>query len=57
MPGPLSTTKSVKAAMLRDRCTWGDDYKTLVQEVRENLVRLVTDKTDRYACVLLRGKG
>ena len=26
-PGPLSTTKTVKAAMLRDWCTWDDDYK------------------------------
>lgn len=56
-PGPLSTTKTVKAAMLRDWCTWDDDYKTLVQEVREKLVRLGTDKTDKYTCVLMQGKG
>jgi 2-aminoethylphosphonate-pyruvate transaminase len=47
MPGPLSATKAVKAAILRDGCTWNDDYKTLVREVRENIVRLVMDKTDR----------
>ncbi|MEK6654424.1 MAG: aminotransferase class V-fold PLP-dependent enzyme, partial [Thermodesulfobacteriota bacterium] len=56
-PGPLSTTKSVKATMLRDWCTWDDDYKNLVQEVREKLVRLGTDKTDRYTCVLMQGSG
>ncbi len=56
-PGPLSTTKSVKAAMLRDWCTWDDDYKTLVQEVREKLVRLGTDRTDLYTCVLMQGSG
>jgi 2-aminoethylphosphonate-pyruvate transaminase len=56
-PGPLSTTKTVKAAMLRDWCTWDDDYKTLVQEVREKLVRLATNKTDRYTCVLMQGSG
>ena len=39
-PGPLSTTKTVKAAMLRDWCTWDDDYKELVQEVRAKLIRL-----------------
>jgi len=56
-PGPLSTTKSVKAAMLRDWCTWDDDYKTLVQEVREKLVRLGTDNTDKYTSVLMQGSG
>jgi len=56
-PGPLSTTKGVKATMLRDWCTWDDDYKNLVQEVREKLVRLGTDKTDRYTCVLMQGSG
>jgi 2-aminoethylphosphonate-pyruvate transaminase len=56
-PGPLSTTKTVKAAMLRDWCTWDDDYKTIVQEVREKLVRLATDKTDRYTCILMQGSG
>ena len=30
-PGPISTSKSVRAAMLRDWCTWDDDYN---QDVR-----------------------
>jgi 2-aminoethylphosphonate-pyruvate transaminase len=56
-PGPLSTTKRVKAAMLRDWCTWDDDYKELVQEVRKKLIGLATDKTERYTCVLMQGSG
>jgi 2-aminoethylphosphonate-pyruvate transaminase len=56
-PGPLSTTKSVKAAMLRDWCTWDDDYKELVQEVRTKLIRLATHQTNRYTCVLMQGSG
>lgn len=56
-PGPLSTTKSVKAAMLRDWCTWDDDYKQLVQEVRTKLIRLATAKNDDYTCVLMQGSG
>ena len=43
--------------MLRDWCTWDDDYKELVQEVRTKLIRLATDKTDRYTCVLMQGSG
>jgi 2-aminoethylphosphonate-pyruvate transaminase len=56
-PGPLSTTKTVKAAMLRDWCTWDDDYKMLVQEVRTKLTRLATDKTDKFTSVLMQGSG
>ena len=41
-PGPLSTTKSVKAAMLRDWCTWDDDYHQIVQDIRQRLVTLAT---------------
>jgi 2-aminoethylphosphonate-pyruvate transaminase len=56
-PGPLSTTKSVKAAMLRDWCTWDDDYKELVQEVRGKLVKLATVGDDTYTSVLMQGSG
>jgi 2-aminoethylphosphonate-pyruvate transaminase len=56
-PGPLSTTKTVKGAMLRDWCTWDDDYKSLVQEVRTKLIRLVTDKIDKYTAVFMQGSG
>jgi aspartate aminotransferase-like enzyme len=47
-PGPLSTTKTVKAAMLRDWCTWDDDCKMLVQEVRTKLTRLATDRASAF---------
>lgn len=55
-PGPLSTTKSVKAAMLRDWCTWDDDYNGITQGIRAELVRLAT-RTDGYTAVLMQGSG
>ncbi|HWU40351.1 MAG TPA: 2-aminoethylphosphonate--pyruvate transaminase [Candidatus Acidoferrum sp.] len=55
-PGPLSTTKSVKAAMLRDWCTWDQDYNAIVQELRGKLVSLAT-KTRGYTAVLMQGSG
>jgi 2-aminoethylphosphonate-pyruvate transaminase len=55
-PGPLSTTKSVKAAMLRDWCTWDADYNAIVQELRGKLVRLAT-KAAGYTAVLMQGSG
>lgn len=29
-PGPLSTTASVRETMLKDWCTWDDEYNNLV---------------------------
>jgi 2-aminoethylphosphonate-pyruvate transaminase len=55
-PGPLSTTKSVKSVMLRDWCTWDDDYNRIVQDIRKQLVNLATAK-DGYTAVLMQGSG
>ncbi len=56
-PGPLSTTKSVKAAMLRDWCTWDNDYNSIVQYIREKLVALAGCPNDGYTSVLMQGSG
>ena len=57
-PGPLSTSKTVKAVMLRDWCTWDDDYNlNIVQEIRQRLVKLATSATDEYSSVLIQGSG
>jgi 2-aminoethylphosphonate-pyruvate transaminase len=56
-PGPLSTTKGVKAAMLRDWCTWDDDYNGLVQDIRRRLVALSGEQTAGYTAVLMQGSG
>ncbi|MEP0844421.1 MAG: 2-aminoethylphosphonate--pyruvate transaminase, partial [Phycisphaerae bacterium] len=55
-PGPLTTSRTVKQAMLRDYCTWDDDYNSLVVEIRRRLVRLA-GASDRYTCVLMQGSG
>jgi 2-aminoethylphosphonate-pyruvate transaminase len=56
-PGPLSTSKTVKAAMLKDWCTWDNDYNDLVQSIRFRLVELATHETDQYTSVLMQGSG
>ncbi len=57
-PGPLSTSKTVKAAMLRDWCTWDDDYNlNIVQQIRKTLVQLATQTADKYTSVLMQGSG
>lgn len=55
-PGPLSTTKTVKQAMLRDWCTWDDDYNSIVQDIRARLVSLATREAG-YTAVLMQGSG
>lgn len=56
-PGPLSTTRSVKEVMLRDWCTWDDDYNQgVVQVIRRTLVGLAT-RAKGYTSVLMQGSG
>ena len=56
-PGPLSTTRSVKEVMLRDWCTWDDDYNQgVVQVIRRTLVALAT-RAEGYTSVLMQGSG
>lgn len=56
-PGPLSTTRSVREAMLKDWCTWDQEYNDLVQSIRGRLVALATGCTDQYTAVLMQGSG
>lgn len=56
-PGPLSTSTTVREAMLKDWCTWDDDYnKDIVEVIREKLVKIATAASD-YTCVLMQGSG
>lgn len=55
-PGPLSTSKGVRAAMFRDWCTWDDDYNTIVQEIRHKLIGLASP-SEHFTCVLMQGSG
>nr|WP_240546037.1 2-aminoethylphosphonate--pyruvate transaminase [Paenibacillus artemisiicola] len=57
-PGPLTTSDTVKEAMLRDWCTWDQDYNSLVQSIRGRLVRLATAASpDAYTAVPMQGSG
>ena len=55
-PGPLTTSRTVKLAMLAD---WGSrdvEFRKLVKEIRQELLQLAgCDET--YECVLMQGSG
>lgn len=56
-PGPLSTSESVREAMLKDWCTWDDDYNLeIVEVIRRKLVTLATTQSG-YTSVLMQGSG
>ncbi|AIJ09161.1 MULTISPECIES: 2-aminoethylphosphonate--pyruvate transaminase [Edwardsiella] len=56
-PGPLTTSRTVKEAMLFDSCTWDDDYNLgVVEQVRRQLTALATAEAG-YTSVLLQGSG
>ena len=57
-PGPLSTSDTVKQTMMRDWCTWDDDYNLgVVQPIRQQLVALSHCNASEYTSVLMQGSG
>jgi len=56
-PGPLTTSDTVKQAMLHDLGSRDQDFISLLQEVRDELVLLGGVSTDSYTAVLMQGSG
>ena len=55
-PGPLTTSRTVKAAMLAD---WGSrdlEFRRVVAEIRQGLLALA-GADDGYECVIMQGSG
>lgn len=57
-PGPLTTSLSVKQAMLRDAGSWHYEFNGIVQAVRERILALASVSREAgYECILLQGSG
>ncbi|GBG96259.1 2-aminoethylphosphonate--pyruvate transaminase [Lactococcus termiticola] len=56
-PGPLTTTATVKEAMLVDHCTWDDDYKRITQDIRAKLLEIAGASGQDYTSILMQGSG
>ncbi|MEO2508713.1 2-aminoethylphosphonate--pyruvate transaminase [Clostridium paraputrificum] len=56
-PGPLSTSKRVRAALLKDWCTWDSEYNNMIQDIRSMLLRVARCSEDTYTSVLMQGSG
>jgi len=56
-PGPLTTSRTVKQAMLRDLGSRDFEFIAVIKDIRERLVALGTARTGDYTAVLLQGSG
>ena len=56
-PGPLTTSRTVKQAMLRDLGSRDDEFIELVREVRRRLLALAAADAGTYTAVLMQGSG
>ena len=57
-PGPLTTSHTVKQAMLRDLGSRDDEFIRIVREIRHELLEVAgVAETGQYECVLLQGSG
>lgn len=56
-PGPLSTSKRVREALLKDWCTWDTEYNSMVQDIRNKLLVHGKCTPEKYTTVLMQGSG
>jgi len=43
--------------MLKDWCTWDNDYNNIIQNLRADLIKLASKKYEDYTAVLMQGSG
>ena len=55
-PGPLTTSRGVKFAMLADWGSWDQELKFIVADLRRRLLK-IAGCDDTYTCVLMQGSG
>lgn len=56
-PGPLTTSLTVKQAMLRDLGSRDDEFITLVRDIRRRLVALAEVSEETYTAIPMQGSG
>ncbi len=55
-PGPLTTTLTTKAAMLRDWGSWDASFNAVTARVRERLTAIING-SETHVCVPMQGSG
>src|SRR5690606_28153559 len=55
-PGPLTTSRAVKAAMQRDWGSWDGDFRAMTARLRGELLGMIAP-SGAYDCVPMQGSG
>lgn len=55
-PGPITTTATVKEAMLRDWGSWDGDFRAMTKQLCDQLL-VVANAVDSHVCVPVQGSG
>jgi 2-aminoethylphosphonate-pyruvate transaminase len=56
-PGPLTTSRTVKQAMLRDVGSWDYELREVVKEIRLKLLEIAGVNPRHYTTILMQGSG
>jgi 2-aminoethylphosphonate-pyruvate transaminase len=56
-PGPLTTSRTVKQAMLRDLGSRDMEFIQMVADIRKRLVQIGLAAEETYTCVIMQGSG
>lgn len=56
-PGPLTTSDTVKGAMLRDLGSLDSNFLAIVRSIRTRLLGLGPYSAEEYECILMQGSG
>ncbi|MBC8184881.1 2-aminoethylphosphonate--pyruvate transaminase [candidate division KSB1 bacterium] len=56
-PGPLTTSQTVKQAMLRDLGSRDFEFIQIIKEIRQKLVGIGQVSTEEYTSIILQGSG
>ncbi len=56
-PGPLTTSYSVKQAMLRDWGSWDGEFRAMTAELRAGLLEMLGPEQGDFECVPMQGSG
>ncbi|MRI31792.1 2-aminoethylphosphonate--pyruvate transaminase [Endozoicomonas sp. OPT23] len=55
-PGPITTSMSVKKAMLHDWGSWDEDFKSITLSVRQRLLS-IANAENSHTCIPIQGSG
>ncbi|MGB9596424.1 MAG: 2-aminoethylphosphonate--pyruvate transaminase [Candidatus Poribacteria bacterium] len=56
-PGPLTTSQTVKLAMLRDLGSRDTEFINIVKQIRKSLLKLAGDENGEYEAIIMQGSG